>query len=181
MSSFNRLTRVTTPDLPVQVSDVKRHLRLPESVDNTYLEDLIEAATAFIDGPHGVGVSLSLTTYTLNIDDLSSSFTIPIYPVRAVNEIAYLDRTGVGQIVTTGIRFDNSNPARVYHDIRSSALDGSVVVTFTAGFVTIPGDLKQAILMLVGHFYENREATSDEKVETVPLGVETILNRYRVG
>ncbi len=44
----------------------------------------------------------------------------------------------------------------------------------------VPADLRQAVLMLVGHFYENREATLvGISADEVPLGVWDILNQHR--
>lgn len=44
----------------------------------------------------------------------------------------------------------------------------------------VPADLKQAVLMLVGHFYENREATLiGISADEVPLGVWSILDQHR--
>lgn len=45
---------------------------------------------------------------------------------------------------------------------------------------TVPADLRQAILMLVGHYYENREATLvGVSAEEVPYGVQSILDQHR--
>jgi uncharacterized phage protein (predicted DNA packaging) len=44
----------------------------------------------------------------------------------------------------------------------------------------VPADLKQAVLMLAAHFYENREATLvGLSAEDVPLGVWDILTQHR--
>lgn len=43
----------------------------------------------------------------------------------------------------------------------------------------LPPALHHAILMLVGHYYENREATSDAGVHVVPLGVARLIAPYR--
>ena len=44
----------------------------------------------------------------------------------------------------------------------------------------VPGDLKEAIRQLVGHLYENREATLvGITAEEVPFGVWDILNQHR--
>ena len=42
-----------------------------------------------------------------------------------------------------------------------------------------PALLKQAVLMLVGHWHANREATSDRRVNEVPLAVRNILDLHR--
>lgn len=180
--NFNRVFRTVEPtQLPVSVDDVKLQLNISDPSQDAYLTNLIEAATAMIDGPHGIGIALCPQTYEFSMNGLWPSFTIPIYPVRSVDKVEWTDNEGVGQS-STALRFDrHSNPCHVYHDIRSTPRDGSVVLTFTAGFTKVPADLRQAIVMLVGHLYENREATSTVKLETVPMGVETILARYRVG
>ena len=43
----------------------------------------------------------------------------------------------------------------------------------------IPKNLKQALLMLVGHFYENRESTADVTVQYVPMAYETLVGANR--
>lgn len=44
----------------------------------------------------------------------------------------------------------------------------------------VPADLKLAIKMLVGHWYENREATLvGISAEELPLGVWDIINQHR--
>ena len=47
-------------------------------------------------------------------------------------------------------------------------------------FTVVPADLKQAVLMLAAHWYENREATLvGVSGQTVPLGVRDITDSYR--
>lgn len=44
----------------------------------------------------------------------------------------------------------------------------------------VPPDLTQAVLMLTGHFYENREATFvGVTAETTPFGVWDIISQHR--
>lgn len=179
--NFNRISRTVEPtQLPVSVEDVKLQLNITNPNEDAFLTNLIEVAAAMIDGPHGIGIALCPQTYEFSLNGLSSNFTIPIYPVRSVDKIEWTEHDGV-DYSSTALRFDrNTNPCQVYHDIRATPREGSAVLTFTAGFTTVPADLRQAIVMLVGHLYENREATSAVKLETVPMAVDTILARYRV-
>jgi uncharacterized phiE125 gp8 family phage protein len=61
-----------------------------------------------------------------------------------------------------------------------------VNVRFVAGFgsagTTVPQPIRQAILMLVGHYYENREAilATGAMPKEVPLGVDSLLWPKRV-
>lgn len=44
----------------------------------------------------------------------------------------------------------------------------------------VPADLKQAVLMLTAHFYENREATLvGISADEVPFGAWDIINQHR--
>ncbi|WAJ26279.1 head-tail connector protein [Antarcticirhabdus aurantiaca] len=44
-----------------------------------------------------------------------------------------------------------------------------------------PDDLRQAVLMLTAHFYENREASLvGVSAEAVPFGVQEIIDAHRV-
>jgi uncharacterized phiE125 gp8 family phage protein len=56
-----------------------------------------------------------------------------------------------------------------------------VQVNFIAGYTDktlVPRHLKQAILILVGHWYENREeAASGRPYEEIPLGARDLLSR----
>jgi len=49
-----------------------------------------------------------------------------------------------------------------------------------ADMTTVPGDLKEAIRQLVGHLYENREASLvGISAEELPLGFWDIINQHR--
>lgn len=61
----------------------------------------------------------------------------------------------------------------------------AIKVSFQAGFgdtaSSVPEDIKQAVLLLVGHLYENREAvTKDISPTELPLGVRTLLDSYKI-
>jgi uncharacterized phiE125 gp8 family phage protein len=178
--NFDRLYRTVAPDsLPVSVDEARAHLMVADDSQDDYIYGLIAAATAMIDGPHGIGIALLPQTYEYSLNGLWP-FTIPIYPVMSIDKIEWLDRNEVAHSSTAFRVNRRCTHAIVRHDIRGDILEESVVVTFTAGHETIPADLRQAILMLVGHFFENREATTTEKLEKVPHAVDTILARYRV-
>ncbi|MGV0820812.1 head-tail connector protein [Martelella sp. AMO21009] len=43
----------------------------------------------------------------------------------------------------------------------------------------LPEPLDLAVLLLVGHFYANREATTDEALRRIPFGVDRLIAPYR--
>lgn len=45
--------------------------------------------------------------------------------------------------------------------------------------VVIEDDIKLALMLLVSHWYENREPVSSDSVNTIPFGVDAILKQHR--
>lgn len=43
----------------------------------------------------------------------------------------------------------------------------------------VPASIREAVLMLVGHWYENREATAEVTLVPVPFGFHELIARYR--
>ena len=43
----------------------------------------------------------------------------------------------------------------------------------------LPPALHHAVLLLVGHFYLNREATNEEQLRFTPIGVDRLIAPYR--
>jgi uncharacterized phage protein (predicted DNA packaging) len=41
-------------------------------------------------------------------------------------------------------------------------------------------DFELAVLLLVGHYYNNREAVTEANISQIPLGISFLLNPYRV-
>lgn len=59
-------------------------------------------------------------------------------------------------------------------------IDGWLPVGGKLADITVPGDLKEAIRQLVGHLYENREATLvGISAEELPLGFWDVVSQYR--
>ena len=70
----------------------------------------------------------------------------------------------------------DSRPGRVR--LASPGNNSQIVVTFWAGQATpaaIPPTIKSAILLMVGHLWNNREAVTEGRFEELPCGVEMLL------
>jgi hypothetical protein len=53
-------------------------------------------------------------------------------------------------------------------------------VRYVAGTTALPGALRSALLLIVGHWYANREAGTKADVSNLPLGVVDLLNTQKV-
>jgi uncharacterized phiE125 gp8 family phage protein len=124
----------------------------------------------------------------------SMALRLPMPRLVSVTSITYLDVTGTLQTLDPATyNVDNqSQPARIVPSINLTwpttdyYIPGSVQVTYVAGSYgdgvdvnTCPVSIKQAILLIVGHLYANKEATSTANLKNIPLGVDALLNAYK--
>ena len=126
-------------------------------------------------------------TITLTLDKFPEVFEVPMPPLISVTSIEYIDPAGVQQTLASSV-YDvdtNSEPGRIalahaqsWPGIRGDI--NSVEVIYQAGYgvaAAVPETVKQAIRLLIVHYYENR---GDEDV-AIPSGVISLLSPDRVG
>jgi uncharacterized phiE125 gp8 family phage protein len=188
------------------VADLKSQSLIDTGDDDAYLAGLCAAVQAAFEGPNGCGIAFIQQQWKMTLDywppvavapfaSMEDMIRLPLWPVMSVDSLNYIDTGGNQQTLDPSnyITDLGSNPARIaraFGRVWPPTLFqlGSVQVIFTAGFgvdaTTVPQDLKQGMMMLAGHYYENREAVTDGRVNQpfeVPFGVQAIMDRYRVG
>jgi uncharacterized phiE125 gp8 family phage protein len=184
---WDRLSLVTPPDDPVTVMCAKLHLRVDHYDDDALIAALIKSAAGMIDGPDGIGYALEAQTWLLTLDEFPRSdgrIRVPLRPVVTIDAVRYLDADGVEQtIAAENYRVSIQGGVGILTPVVSwpVPLDtpGAVRVEFTAGSGT-PAPLRAAILLMIGHLYEHREAVAANMAE-VPLAWDSIVSRYRSG
>ena len=186
-----KLVRETAPaDLIVSVLEAKEHLRIDSTftADDSYIQTLIEAASD--DASNMTRSAMMTTDYQLNLDEFPDYFDLQLGQVTGVDTIRYFDTNNNLQTLASS-EYDVDSiiqPGRVY-----KSKDGSwpstynkpnaVIVDFSAGWTDaseVPNAIKHAILMIVGHLYENRQDVSDRTYKQVPKGAEYLLGPYRI-
>jgi uncharacterized phiE125 gp8 family phage protein len=170
----HRLT--TAAAVPVVTASVARQqCRIDGSDNDEDLERLIGAATIHCEK---ICKRAFITqTWTLTMDGWCDRrywcsevgmIYVPRPPLIAVSSIAYIDSNGTSQTLATDqYRVDAANePGRIEPAYSVSwpslrPISGNVTITHTAGYgaaaTSVPDDIKHAILLLVGHWNENRE------------------------
>lgn len=75
---------------------------------------------------------------------------------------------------------------RIEHDEEDGLLTGYIDAAKRFAADWIDGELdeanpaqQQALLLLIGHWYENREAVNNQTPASIPFGFEVIMQRYR--
>ena len=180
---------VTVPAsvLPVSIAEAKEHLRVEFADDDNYITALIGAAVDYVE--RHTRRALMPQTVLLTRDDFPDVIEPPLPPLQSVASISYIDTEGSPQTLNPSTYdIDNvSEPGRIVSSIgnqwpSTSIAINAVSVTFIAGYVdaaSVPPQIKQAILLSIGHWYENREQVVEGKsFSELPMGVEALLNNY---
>lgn len=179
-----KLERTVLPSTPLTLADAKTHLRVVHDADDAYIASLIDRAADYIEGYYGSSLALGTQTYQLHLDGFPSVITVPIWPVQSISSITYRDADGNEQTLTDFDADTKGNPVTItpLPGAVFPQTDGtfnSVTVEFVAGFQFMPRDLEQALLLLIGHWYENREAVNvGSSINEYPLAFDAILHKY---
>jgi len=182
------LTLMTPPTvLPVTVDMAKAYLKVDGNDEDVLIETLLAAATSRIE----FECDLALITQWWNLyrDRWPGCgiLEIPLHPVQAVEEIRVLTPQGLETVDPGLYETDFSGrPARVraLPGFPATA-DGLNVVEMRirAGFgdapEDVPSDLRQAILMLIAHWFENREGADERNGAGLPAGVRRLMKAWR--
>ncbi|MFH0914830.1 MAG: head-tail connector protein [bacterium] len=122
--------------------------------------------------------SVTSVTY-VDSDDASHTFSATLYDLELASTIPTLNPYHLnGSIV---LAYGESWPSET---LRPAA---PITIEFVAGYgaaANVPVPVKQAILLLIGHWYENREIMGDPKFAAslagLPFAVDALLMPYRV-
>lgn len=179
---------------PITVAEVKDHLRISNNVEDDLLRGLITSERKLLE--QNYSVKLINQTWELKLDSWpwgADCIEIPFYPLGSVTSIAYLDANGNSQTWSSS-EYDvdvDSVPPRiavlpdyVYPSLETGRIK-PITITLVAGYGDdgsyVPDPILIALKMMVGHRYENREATGsvDSETKITPLGVDHLMAPYR--
>jgi uncharacterized phiE125 gp8 family phage protein len=186
------LREITPPtEEPLSVDEVRVHLRLGDiddadslsDDDTAWIESKIKAAREYVED--FVGFPLTDGVYGYALDAFDDILDIPA-GFDSLEAITYLDEDHAVQTLDEDeyLVDDWSRvvyPAETWPTIstRADAVRLHVRGKYTAD--TVPESIKHAMLLLVGHWYEVREASSvGQAVTLTPLAVESLLRPYRI-
>lgn len=167
---------------PVTLAEAKSFLRLDQDDENAFVASLNQTSRLQIEtaldvalinqewrwtGPYRPGEAIALRRH-------------PLVSVEAAFEIADDDTETPLPAELVTVNTDN-RPARVTIESASSS---RVSVVFRAGFgvspETVPAPIRQALLLLVAHWHENREPIAVAgPAQPIPMTVSDLLAPYR--
>lgn len=176
---------------PVTIEEVKLHLRIDHSTEDLNLWGYVQAARVHVEKV--LRQALITQTWDLTMDEFPAEdyIEVPLPPLASVTSITYIDEDGDSHTFSSASYFvdTQSMPGRiVLNDGYSWPADSlraanGVTVRYVCGYganyTYVPANFRAAVLLLTGHLYENREATSSNVYE-LPLGVRQLLGTDRV-
>ncbi len=166
------LILITPPTVePVSLAEAKAHLRVDISDDDTLISSLITTARSHLEDSFRPKAVMINQTWEYIADGWPASDTLELRPrpLQSVTSIKYTDAAGVettfsstNYLVDTYSRLGRVRlkTASSWPSVTLRELNG-LAVRFVAGYgaagSAVPIQLRQAILLYVGHWYENRE------------------------
>ena len=118
----------------------------------------------------------------------AGGFRIPCAPLVSVQSVKYYDVNNVEQtLVNTEYYVDAiSKPGRLVPATSWPATyvrPNAVSIVLTAGYgvaADVPQVIKQAMLLMIGDMYNNREETGHGTVSLMPITAEILLRPFRL-
>jgi uncharacterized phiE125 gp8 family phage protein len=199
------LIRIEGPAVePVSLDEMRAHLRVDYDDEDALIRGYISAARQRLE--KRCGRAFVQQTWELQTCEFEDSFEIPKPPTVSITSVTYLDRDQVEQTV------GSANYALVNGGDWASSLilvgsawpsdlaerPDAVRIRFVAGWApdgvvdpvtdpddyvaNVPFDVKQAILFMAAHLYENRQSVAltpvRQEIQEVPSTVDDYIAPY---
>jgi uncharacterized phiE125 gp8 family phage protein len=189
LTPYRSLRRYTEPATePVTLAEAKAHCRVDTSDDDTYLTALINLGRIYVEDI--LDITMITTVWEARYDVFPLwELTLPRPPMAAQTvTVIYRDESGTNQTITSVAGFQADSyvtPGRIYPlyngvwpAVRGD--ENSVTVRWTAGYGaagSVPQNLKHLVLLLVAHWYANREPVTQAnlQLQNIPMTFQTLL------
>jgi uncharacterized phiE125 gp8 family phage protein len=181
------LTLVEAPEPFISTAEAKKHLNVVHSRDDAMIDGQIASAIAYLDGPQGyVGAAIARQTWNWKTGAFTDPLRIPLGPVASIVSLQYRDTDGATVVLDPSTSYLASDALGSYlrpignWPTNIACRDDAVSVTFIAGRLVVPPQLKSAALLLVGQLYLHREMDVDVRVFQTSFGAHDLARPYRV-
>ena len=177
---------------PITLAEVKTQLRVEHSDDDVMIHRLIAVAVAYTDVRGALGQAMITQKWAQWMGpNPQQKVALVLGPVQSVTAIKYYDVDGALQTdtltnyqtfgtdftSTVGPKDGFSWPAT---QNRSDAIRIEYEIGFGDAIADVPQSIRHALMLLVGHWYDNREQSQTDKLQDIPYGFEELLNISRV-
>jgi uncharacterized phiE125 gp8 family phage protein len=191
---LNDVSVATLPAVePVGLVEAKLHLRVDIDDDDSLITSLISAARESVEKQGSL--TLISTGLVARTKAFASEMLLPRPPLISVDALKYVDADGVLQTLDANeYQVSNgSHPGRIWRAYGASwpatrDQPQAVQVEYTAGFgdaaEDVPAALRQAMLLLIGAWYEHREEIITGTIVSrlpAPAAAKHLISNWRSG
>ncbi len=183
-------TLLTAPVVePVTLSEAKAHLRIDHTAEDSVLTEMIVAARQALEDASDL--ALITQSWQVALDAWPGAVVeLPKRPAQSVTEVRVTGLDGVAAILVSSA-FELKTAGGMARLVKTPSaiwtgpgrLVGGIEIDYVAGYGSaasdVPRALRQALLMVIAHVYENRELLSRESGAPLPAGVDALLAPYR--
>lgn len=197
-----QVRKITVSDeLPIPLDAAKKALRIDHAFEDDVVERKLRAAVEFVE--ERTGLVLRPTTFRASLGrwPFEGEVRLEQHPVRDVVAVRYLGAGGGPAIEVPGDDYDwriLETGAEVYFFSSWSfpaLLDESrdpVTIEFEAGYdepaedagddpeYRLPSRVEELVLLLAGHWFKNREATTSGTLADVPYSAGLLIKELRI-
>ena len=184
-------TLITPPALePITLDEAKLHLRVETDLDDQLIEALIESARVTVETI--TNRALINQTWLHTFDRFPWEGELELQAgVSTINSVKYKDTDNVEQTLDAAVyeltkcavpalrlAWQQEWPSTLDHP---ESVSVEVVAGYGATAADVPASIRQAMLLLIGHWYENREASVIGTISgELPLAIDLLLNSHKV-
>ena len=175
---------------PISLAEAKAHLRVDGSDEDMLISSLILASRLLVERTLGLALITQGWSYFLDAWPDRGCISLPLSPVQSVSAVTVHDEDGGSTVLDADDYAADvlSVPARL---VLTEATPSSITrafnayeVAFTAGYgdtgSDVPQPIRQALLLLVAHWFERREPVElGPGPQEVPAVAAGLLQPYR--
>jgi len=175
---------------PVSLAEAKAHLRVDEDAEDNLISALMTSARSWVERQYGL--ALITQGWSLYLDRVpeGGAVALPLAPLQTVESIRlHAEDGGATELEAGDYAYDAlSKPARlVFKSVSGGAslrrLNG-IEIAYRCGFGDgaddVPAPIRQALLLLIAHWFERREPVlAGGEPPEVPAMVAGLLAPYR--
>ena len=184
------IEQTQVPDGALPVAEFRNHLQLGTGFADDGLQDAVlipqfRAALARIEGETGKAILQRTFRYAVTAWREMAHEYLPLAPVTDIVSFSVTDRSGGVDVIAPGsyrLCEDAHRPHLKWLGLvlPTIPVGGTAEIVFEAGYSAdwagVPADLKQAVMILATHFYEDRSGRMGDRL---PVSVASLLKPYR--
>jgi uncharacterized phiE125 gp8 family phage protein len=172
---------------PVSLAEAKAFLRVEDAAEDGLITTLIAAARMHVEGITGRALLAQSWRVVLDFWPAERVVRLPVAPLISVTGITAYDEAGGAHEIALAQFM--SEPDRLLLPASVAGMPAlrerqGIEIDYVAGFGTepedVPVDIRQALLVLVGHWYEHRDAVIVAgSGAVVPTGFDRLVAPHR--